>query len=420
MTKTRVIVFDDEKNRREGWTQKLQGLKGLSKLFSFDFASPEEFAAGVAALEHRRQLTRAQSGSRPNDSSAKVFDDADVLVLDYDLFELQNKLSTTGEWVAYLVRCYSRCGIIVGVNQFVRAGKSSFDLTLRGHPESFADLNIGDADLNNEGLWMQPKGGFQGFRPWYWPLLSNATDAFEQRAAELANNLDQPILTYLDLDRVADLLPRTTVEFIGRGTGTLRDTTFRSFVENSGNGLRLKDRAIDDGFVARIAAARITAWLESLVLPSQDILVDAPHLVARYPSLIRGQRSNPSIWNAVASLALPQKSKPIAGLNSNKIEALRFRHQTWISRPTWYWNQVSESTDIDEVRDPFKSVPSTDLVFCEDISRFMPRASARDFSADVAGPFDRRFVVDQDAKMPKSDKKSLANVDYEPRVRFVL
>ena len=48
----------------------------------------------------------------------------------------------------------------------------------------------------------------------------------------------------------------------------------------------LSDEPWDQGGIERVAAARLGKWLERLVLPGQNVLVDAPHLVSRFPSLV--------------------------------------------------------------------------------------------------------------------------------------
>ena len=97
------------------------------------------------------------------------------------------------------------------------------------------------------------------------------------------------------------LLPREIVEFIEKPA---QKRTFsnhvREFVTESGNGLRLKDKIslnddTNDHILARVGAARISKWLERLVLPEQDILVDAPHLVLRYPNLITSDKKRKKI-----------------------------------------------------------------------------------------------------------------------------
>ena len=58
-----------------------------------------------------------------------LFDGANVLILDYDLYHVDEENTRyTGEGVAHLARVHSECGLIVVLNQFMEA---QFDLSLR-------------------------------------------------------------------------------------------------------------------------------------------------------------------------------------------------------------------------------------------------------------------------------------------------
>lgn len=403
MKKPPILVCDDQPKSVAIWRRRLQALRIP---FSVEGLAGQSLSDAVAEMEERRE--RCRKARRPVDWEDHQFDRAAMLIIDYDLLHLDKSSYLTGENVAYLARCYSRCGLIIAVNQFDT--NNAFDLTLKGHPESYADLNLGGDQVHNPGLWDK---NWSGFRPWYWPLLPTAYKAFTRRVKALRGNLHQPILQYLGFPAdTVKALPRTIREFLGTGKAP-ETTTFRKFVGNSGMGLRAKDKVLGDEWVARIAAARLGKWLERLVLPGQDILVDAPHLAGRYPSLLDGDLRKPTTWNKTSDLRDLRR----AGLRGGRIESCRLRRQDWLSRPAWFWMELSKYETIREVRQPWSTEPP-DFVFCEDVSRFLPRAEAREFVADVASPFARRFVVNpsscEDAKLVKS----LANVVHEPKVRF--
>ena len=318
--------------------------------------------------------------------------------------------SLTGEIVAYLVRCFSKCKLIVGLNQY---GNNPFDLTLRGDLDSFADLNLGDQQLGNPNIWMgdSEDSGYE-YRPWPWPNLSDSIDNFDKRVEEVQEKLNKPICEVLGFDpEVFQLLPREIIQFIGKYQGKkLFQTTFREFVTESGSGLRVKDakkvkKGVNDHILARVGAARISKWLEQLVLPEQDILVDAPHLVARFPSLIIGNTEKIETWNETARLV----DYVNLGLDIDPIESYRFKKDYWISRPVWFWDKLRECEDIKEVTEPWLTA-TPDWVFCEDASRFYNYEDCREFLADTVSPFTQRFIkyFDED------------EVDYRPRARFSL
>ena len=406
MRKKSILVCDDNQQIARRWSSQIQ------EVCPPDFASESlpqaELVEVIASLEERRKNARS-SGGHDGGRSKNRFDEADILVIDYDLLNLKSQSFITGENLSYLARCYSRCGLIVGLNQF---GTNDFDLSLKGHPESCADLNVGGNQVSNPGLW---KGEWTGFRPWHWPILPLALQAYERRIRELKTNLDEPIVPFLGLDNDETLsLPASTTEFLGRREDVTK-ITFRAFVSSSGNGLRPKDKAYDEETVARIAAARLWKWLERVVLAGQDILVDAPHLVSRFPSLLNVSRGKLESWNKSASLDRDDK----VGLDTRKISKCRFRKSSWLSRPAWSWKCVRSINSILEVASPWDKEGSG-FVFCEDISRFLPKASARRFVADLASPYVQRFVSDASSRECKRFAAALRSVNYRPQVRFSL
>lgn len=412
-----ILIYDDEPERKGKFKGELK--KGIneanqSENFNVDSLDGPEFQNAIKALEQRRiEFRKGEKDleNMPKDDAEEI-DNASIFIIDYDLLGSQveeaSTGSLTGEIIAYLARCFSRCKLIVGLNQY---GNNPFDLTLRGDLDSFADLNLGDRQLGNPNLWMGDwKDAEHGYRPWSWPNLADSICNFDKRIEEVQEKLNEPICDVLGFDpEVFQLLPREIVQFIGQYEKKEPfQTTFREFVTKSGNGLRSKDEkrvveGINDQALARVGAARISKWLEQLVLPEQDILVDAPHLVSRYPSLIKGDKDNIETWNETAQLADYTK----LGLDPDPIEPYRFKKDYWISRPVWFWDKLRECENIKEVTEPWLTV-IPDWVFCEDTSRFHEQADCKEFLADIASPFTRRFV------------RNFDGVDYQPRVRFSL
>jgi hypothetical protein len=408
MTKRRLVIYDDEPRIVAGWKRSLGRLPAVAKDFEIVEIGKEEFEEAISELEDRRARARLKSG-RSSPTTSNTLDTASVLILDFDLLDSSGPFYLTGENVAYLARCYSRCGLIIGLNQF---GENAFDLTLKGHPESYADLNIGGRQLANTGLWGEP---WLGFRPWMWPVVPRALEAFERRTSDLMKHLNDRVLEFLGFpDDMAKILPRAAAEFL-QGEKAAEETTFREFVTLSPSGLRRKDEPMDSESVARVAAARIAKWLERLVLPDQDILVDAPHLVSRFPSLLRGDIRKLEAWNKCTSLGDAAK----LGIDHRKIASFAFGRPHWLSRPSWFWLPLSNYEKVEEVASPWAG-EQTDSVFCEDISRFLPRAATREFVADLPSPFVRRFVVNPQSKAGRQFARYLRGVDYRPLVRFSL
>ena len=404
----KILIYDDENKQTERFEKKLQ--MALNKVnqdtdIDIELLSEDELKISINALRDRQAKFR--NVKTASDKKTK-FDDVSVFIIDYDLINSNAAGFLTGEIIAYVVRCFSDCKLIVSLNQY---GHNSFDLTLRGHMESFADLNLGVDQLGNSDLWRGDWGDSRrGFRPWYWPNLFQSLCHFDERVKDVKENLDVPICEVLCFTpELFRLLPRSIVQFIGKGEGKEpSDTTFREFVFQSGNGLRIKDvptscDTVNDEVLARVGAARISKWLERLVLPEQDILVDTPHLVARYPSLIIDTGKGIGNWNRTAQLV----DYNGLGLNTDLITPFKFEKEHWISRPVWFWDKLREDESIEEVREPWLT-NKPNWVFCEDASRFYDQKDCREFFANTDSPFTRRFV------------KGFAGVDYRPKVRFSL
>ena len=406
--KKKILIYDDEREQTKRFKNKLdQALKkaGKDQDFTIETLCEDALQCSIEKLQKKQEEFR-NNGTCSNETTK--FDDASIFIIDYDLLKSQATKFLTGEIIAYIVRCFSECKLIIGLNQY---GHNPFDLTLRGHPESFADLNLGVDQLSNPDLWRGDWGNFRrGFRPWYWPNLFDSLCNFDKKIKDVQENLDNPICEALGFNpNLFQLLPRTVIQFIGtvKGKETV-ETTFREFVMHSGNGLRSKDVPIsnddvDNNILARVGAARISKWLERFVLPEQDILVDAPHLVSRYPSLIIDDEKKIKVWNRTAQLVDYRD----LGLDTDLIEPYRFKKDYWVSRPVWFWDTLRECESIQEIQEPWLTTKPS-WVFCEDASRFYNRQDCGEFFADTDSPFTRRFV------------KDFKGVDYRPRVRFSL
>jgi len=394
MSNGRIVIYDDETRSGEQYLKTLKESKSIIRHFkNIESVESRKFLEELNLLK-KRQLDLRNGKSWTVESS--LFDEISVFIIDYDLVKASDSSSfLTGETVSYYVRCFSKCRIIIGLNQF---GTNNFDLSLKGNPESYADFNIGSDQLDNPGLW----GGMpDGFRPWCWPDILGYLSNLVTKTRDLEGNLDERIFDFFELpEEVIGILPRSVSEFIGAEP---KKTTFREFLTQSGNGLARKD-AIDnmeENIQALVVASRISKWLEQLVLPGQNILIDAPHLVQRYPSLLDGDHSTTETWNKTTTFEKPDKM----GMDHEKIEEYRFKKDHWLSRPAWFLNELINCQDIKEVTDPWTREP-TEFVFCEDSSSFHRKEECREFLAELESPYIRRYV------------RIFNGVDYTPRVRF--
>ena len=400
-----ILIYDDEPARVAEWQRRLEAIPDVKAGFEIRGVGDKEFLAAFEELKTRRRRARSRPPGAAT-ATKSVFDTAAILVVDYDLLQVEHAGYLTGEAVAYLARCYSRCGLIVGLNQF---GENSFDLTLRGSPQSYADINLGSKQLHNPGLWSD---SWNGFRPWSWPMLISAYKALEARVKDIESDLEGTLVEHLGLsDGVVRTLPRNAREFLTKHESIER-MTFRNFALASGQGFRSRDMPLDGEQIARVAAARVSQWVESYLLPAQDILVDAPHLVYRYPSLLAGDPTSLEAWNRTAALA-PERD---VGVRLDILQEFAFP-RLWSSRPVWRWSEISTRDSILEVNEPW-SIRRPSWVFCEDLSKFVPLEAAREFVADFESPYARRYVSNPHSSATSELREQLLQIDYRPQERL--
>ncbi len=408
MKKIVVKLVDEDQKAASKWKRLLEAVP-LAKGVQLDvqvFDIEKDLKPCVEELMTRREAARGvhgRSGGKP-----QGIDDVDVFIVDYDLLGDKGGVPYTGEDLAYWVRAYSGCKIIVAINQFSgrSAADNPFELDLSGHPESYADINITAAQINNDGLWHSP--WTTDFRPWYWPVIPDLVEKFDARVNFVRQHLDQPLLSSLGIDDdLVKILPRKVEAFLGGKKGEVSKTTFRAFVESSGNGLKPKDKEGGDAEgmdrVCRLAAARVSRWLEDMVLSGQEILVDAPHLVARHPWLLKAKNlATKQVWDKTANIPSGARSDEKLGIDFDAIRSFRI-DPIWTSRPAWFWPKI-----VARAQHPGaipRGIP--DLVFCEDTSRFEERSNAKQFVSGVESSHIRRYVSGR-----------VAGVTYRPEVRF--
>ena len=179
--------------------------------------------------------------------------------------------------------------MVVVLNQYPQA---QFDLRLRGHLQSHADLNVDAELISTPGLWRDPP--WQHFRPWRWQTLIGTVQTQRERQKIIETELDHSILETLGMrSEDASRLPDSGFGFLSPSANSyqsLRDVTFRSFLANASDGRDARAISESDRRAAvRVASARIGKWLEREVLGGQDVLIDIPHLVQRFPFVLGDQ-----------------------------------------------------------------------------------------------------------------------------------
>ena len=413
MKSLEVLVYDDQLDFARSWAEKIKDAYSDAVVKP---ANSEDFQQLLTLINSRRKAWR-EAGDKSDTIDLHEADTADVIVVDYDLLQYSDPVDTTGSRLAYLLRCFSKCGFIIVLNEF---GRNVFDLSLGSPPEGFADIHIGDEQIGNPGLWQAP---FDGYRPWYWPVVPNARDNFERCVKDVQENPDEPILDFLDLSGVIDWIPRRAQDFL-LGKQKIEEATFKDFVRSAHGGISAKDSLIPEQ-TARVTAARIVTLLNSIILPEQSVLVDAPHLVSRFPGFIRAQaqRNKIDMWNKLCNPV----DHDIDNLLIEPLEKHRFQKLHWLWRPAWCWPDINKDESIEGMKDP-RLVEEIDWVFCENISRFVPVRFAQDFRAIVSPPFIKRYVFSSNSSDADSyvshnksgDSQDPSLVEYVPQAMFNL
>jgi len=393
---TRVLVVDDEPGFRRAWANAVSLVDKNTTVVELDNG---ELLASLKVLEARRLPAR---DGAVIETEATPLDACDVLIVDYDLAPISELGTLTGEAVSYLARTYSSATVLVLLNA---VSESFFDLTLRGDSESFADLNVGSHHVGSPGLW---SAEVSGFRPWHWPVIPTAVGAQTAFAEFLIPRLDQPLLNVLALE--GQPLSRAVRSLVDAATSE-DSVTVKEYVLRGPTGVRRKDALTQAQDIARVAAARLRRWLESDVISSQDVLVDAPHLVSRFPSLLVESPDDHEAWNETAHPG------PATGLRTGEIDAHRYPLSPFLSRDVWFWTSLRADKSIPEVAKPF-SARTSPFLFCEDVSRFLMPEATREFVADVAGDYVRRFLVDPDTAGGSAYADAIRMVDLRPLSRL--
>ena len=404
MTKPmKIRIFDDNEKSRKHFLKRISTVGLSSDRFDIGLLKIKDFRDALDGMKKRQEAFRKEGRWLTTDPN--ILDDVDILIIDYDLFEAQPFLDA--ERIAYLARVFTTCGIIVILN---RIGHNPFDLTLKDHFESFADLDIGQDQLGNPFLWTTDRRTSDGFAPWYWPSLPALAEDFRKRVEDVqkAINRNDSIWTFWGFSETTrNSVPQELIQLLGE---IPEETKFKDFVLQSNYGLALKDRAKaveEDGSIrdtrtiARVAAARIGKWLEYQLLPEMDILIDAPHLALRLPSLVNGDKIED--WNNIVVRHTPH----IPNFDDKAIEEFVFRKSHWLSRPVWFWRDILETADIEDIRAPWKISPPN-WVFCEDTSTFCLETECVEFWANTSSPFSNRFI------------RRFEGVEYTPLMRLAL
>lgn len=396
----RVVICDDDPDRVTSWAERLVDV--LGEVGDISPVDPHGFAAAVASL--RRRALTAKASKPLGGDAADIFDAADVVVLDSDLtpdpatiyteqdraFVHEQLSSEMGGEIAHLIRAFTTGGALMVVNEGMQ--QRTFDLTLTRWATGVADVYVTGDDIDNVGLWRADPPTVAGYRPWSWPRLDLLPERISAATSTL--HLDAPLLATVGLDpeRTTSRLLARQKESLPQNAESFTAVTFRMMAESEPYGLRLKEKTSEEQLM-RVAVCAVRRWLERVILPSMNLLIDLPHLIQQRPWLMH-DRSAPVGWNNPSGRWWPDAA--IVERDAFNPEA-----SSLLGRNVWTVAALPPQHPADRLQ-------AGDLVFCEDNSMFMSPDAVRDFVTDLEGPFPRRYVV------------PLADAQYHPRTRLAI
>lgn len=397
----RVRVCDDIQDIADGWVDAIKAVVPDD----YDVARIETAKDEVSKLLLRK--IAVEMGEDPL-AHATDFDAIDVLVVDYDLLHLDDAGSrTTGEGIARLARSFSKCGAIVVMNQY----KGQFDLGMRGHLDSFADVNIDAPLIARAALWRRLDAATGEFNPTTWTPMPVLLNAARKLAATLEEKgIDAPIMPIIGLETAALAeLSDTAFGFLSLKAQTseeLAAVTLKEFLQ----------RSLDDGYIDCLlakapeilfgfAAFRLVKWLDRAVLRPMDVLIDGLHLIDRLPFMMDSTKVNvndPAAWTEAAD----------APSNSLRWDLLEDYHNELASsalgRTVFDWFRLANDDKVDEIQDAYLESDPARFYLAEDTSRFVEKDALTRYRADFHNFGDRRGI------------EKLGDVTYGPlrRIRF--
>lgn len=347
----------------------------------------------------------------------------DLVLLDFGLTTLKFDFRLTAEHIAGYIRALTDVPFVVSLNKL---GNVDFDLKyLLGDFDTRADLALHTDLLANPGLWSgQVKAG--EFCPWYWPRLNEAARRRRAQIEFIKRNLDHPILESLGFpDEAIEQLSLQAIAFLSpeaddggaNGAGSVREVTFWQHFRSSNRTLIRDDRrglfgdppveipasaeGVEDNIktiAARVVAGELDFWFRRDILGPQRLLIDAPHLQAKYrfrPG--EGDDADPEAWSATAKLLVPPYGFSKEFFQAIKASEFGQRHDgvdlIWTDKPCFWLPQIEDSDEFIQLAEKHPK-RHNNLVFCEDTRRFVDtkKSTPHRFETALGRGIDVRYI----------------------------
>ncbi|MDT0141970.1 hypothetical protein [Microbacterium sp. PRC9] len=409
-----VLICDDNSDRATRWKDTVEQYLPEARV---DTITGTELAALLTELSDAEDEARSgnplSGADRPRTRRAE---EADLVILDSDLSPAPDDLARLGaqdrrtvsstlrngygDDVARQLRSYSHAPAIVVVNMFWgrHARSKVFDLTLNQNAGAVADLHITAGELSDPVVWgQQPDDADSGYRPWYRPSIPEVVDTF-QRSAAAQMELDENVL-----DTLGIAPSRLTPSQLDPFTESAESLTLRNFAESA---LGFKYTHTKDGahhsdqFVRAMGLSAVRRWVQRFLVPSQTVLLDAPHLAERYWRVLM---SGPDDLQALDRFANLTWGDDFGALGPAVQESIR----PFATRPV-FDEAIARRIAAEQIRSKLLGPGSLEAAFAEDTSRFVALDELTQFPSDLPGDFKQRWL------------EEVEGIGYEPANRLLL
>lgn len=388
----KIRVCDDEAENADEWVEAISRAVGPDH-------SVERLQDPIPAIQELvdRKIAATDPERKCFDPEAAVrLDDIDILVVDFDLIHIDaGGNRTTGEGVARLAKAYSKCGLVVVLNQYLSV---DFDLSMTGHLTSFADVNVDARTVGEPSLWLAECD--TDFKPSYWSPLLDVLPKRRRCAAEFVDAFDEPMLAKIGLGP-EDLRGISDVAFsflsdTANALSQLADITGRAFLEKV-LGAEESEAVIASSrmIAANLLVSRLAKWLDRGIARPLEAVADAAHLALQRPYLLDATPDdllNENYWRQLRGVEadrLIQRVRDVAYLEKPSL---------LVGKPLFAVGRLERDGEVARLADAYEYPMTADMVFAEDTSRFIPRAAARPFRAGFKNFHDRRFVESIDKR----------------------
>ena len=229
--KMKILICDDKPWQCE------QTERAVKSGISSDSGYDVQILAGSELKDSLKSFFAAVSsvlngnGSAESASINSSFDGFDVLIVDNNLTGLElDSARLTAETIIGYLRAFADTPYIISLNKNLHV---DFDLRyLFGDYQSLADVALNTEHLSMSRLWRQEPG--EGFAPWYWPLVADASLRRREQINLIAKNLEMSVWEALNFPPEADeYLSLRAKSPLSSTEGNPREASFGVFCDSS-------------------------------------------------------------------------------------------------------------------------------------------------------------------------------------------